>query len=144
MTGQNSTYTTTEPCWAELVVWVGLLPAPHPCATPRPSRALKDRRFTPDSCHEGVIPGYQLKTFDSSGAAVRRRLGSGINFLKVTLSESVWQLLDASLSPKKYWCAMIRDTGGFVGLYECSVQCYSMPKRPIRCHNYDVTYSLHS
>ena len=37
--------------------------------TPRPSRALKDRRFTPDSCHEGVIPGYQLKKFDSSGGA---------------------------------------------------------------------------
>ena len=28
--------------------------------TPRPSRALKDRRFTPDSCHEGVIPGYTV------------------------------------------------------------------------------------
>ena len=84
--------------------------------TPRPSRALKDRRFTPDSCHEGVIPGYQLKKFDSSGVAGcsasahwqavevaaggggRRRAvgragrapwpGSGINFLKVTLSAS--------------------------------------------------------
>ena len=75
--------------------------------TPRPSRALKDRRFTPDSCHEGVIPGYQLKKFDSSGragcsAAARWQAvagcwprgpcgpwpGSGINFLKVTLSAS--------------------------------------------------------
>ena len=129
MTGQNSILHNYR---AELAML--LLPAP-------PITCLKGQKFhawfVPRRRYSGISI-ENIRFLRLSGGMRRAPRCWGINFLKVTLSESVWQLLDA---PKKYWCAMIRDTGGFVGLYkyECSLQCYSMPKRPIRCHNYDVT-----